>query len=71
MTSSRPFPNSDEREWDKMDISYFSHSMKNRRESDLENEIREWVLGRGATQIDDAVDLFDFSTTGRGFIAKR
>ena len=54
-----------------MDISYFSHSMKNRRESDLENEIREWVLGRGATQIDDAVDLFDFSTTGRGFIAKR
>ena len=54
-----------------MDISYFSHSMKCRRESDLENEIREWVLGRGATQIDDAVDLFDFSTTGRGFIAKR
>lgn len=44
--------------------------MKCQRES-LESEIRSWMLQQGDTTIHESIDLFEFASTGRGFVAKK
>ena len=53
---------------EKMD---FFSNMKNAKETDLESEIREWMLEQGGSMIHESIDLFNFAATGRGFVAKR
>ena len=48
------------------------HFYPTRKNSDSEKEIRDWIERHQdeETIINPAIDLFDFSKTGRGFIAK-